>query len=419
MNKINHSNKTMYGNPLRSRVRVITMTSENPVKIIFLFALSLLLFFGVMSRFSTGSQAAGPEMFTLKGLVQLIDGGKIKRKIRVPSFENVEAPVGRGVRNLDKGILGRNIFAGTGEAGNLQQIYMRDSFSYTEIIPVIFLHESQENGWTKALITKKRAFSFADIPAGNYEITISVPGYTPVVKNLLIAGSEADDNNVINFPFSFTPSDKEETRLLKAHYNPESIPDKARADYNKGVKAINEAKLDEALIHLEIALERASYFTEASERMGLIYLSRGKMEEAEKAFRMAVESDLYSYRSLSNLGTILLNKGENNEASELHRRAVKMRPQDPQARYHLAMALFQLGDLQAAIDQLAKEKALDASHYTQPQLLSAEIYRNLEDFDSMIREIEEFLDRFTDDPKAGQVRQALADARELMKEMEE
>jgi TolA-binding protein len=419
MNRINHSNKTMYGNPLKSQVWVITMTSENPIKIIFLFALSLLLFLGVMSRFSTGSQAESPEMFTLKGFVQLIDGGKIKRKIRVPSYETVEAPVGKSAGSLDKGILGRNMYEGTGGVGTLKQIYMRDSFSYTEIIPVVFLHESQENGLTKALITKKNAFSFTDIPAGEYEFTISVPGYTPVIKNLLIAGSEADENNVINFPFSFNPSDKEETRLLKAHYNPKSIPDKARADYNKSVKAINEAKLDEALIHLEIALERASYFTEASERMGLIYLSRGEMEEAEKAFRMAVKSDPCSYRSLSNLGTILLNKGENNEAAELHLRAVKMRPQDPQARYHLAMALFQLGDLQAAIDQLAKEKALDALHYTQPQLLSAEIYRNLEDFDSMIREIEEFLERFPDDPKAGQVRLALADAREMMKEIEE
>ncbi len=416
MNKYNDIDRRRCDYPLKPSDQVITASPDSTCKFTFLLALSLLLLFGALSEYSVGAQADNPGVFTLKGFVHQIDEGRIKRKIRVPSFENVEAPVGTGVRNLDRGILGRNIFAGTGEAGNLQQIYMRETVVHTEIVPVLFLRETKEKGRTRALSTKKGSFRFENIPSGEYELTIAVPGYTPVIKNLVLAPTEADANNEFEFIYSFESSDPEETRLLKAHYNPKSISDKATSDYNRGLKAINEAQLDEGLIHLAIAAEREEYFTEALERMGIIYFSRDDMEEAEKYFRLALKADPYSYRSLSNLGTILLNKGEDAEAAEYHELAVKVRPQDPQARYHLAMSFFQLGDLEKAADQLAKEKALDPFHFTQPQLLCAEIYRVLENFDSMILELEDFLVHFPEDPKADQARQVLSDARKMRAE---
>jgi Tfp pilus assembly protein PilF len=379
-----------------------------------LLALSLLLFSGVLSRHISGAQADEFGEITLKGVIQLVDGGKIKRKIRVPSFETVEAPVGRAAGSLDRGILGRNLFEGTGEAGTLKQIYMRESTSYTEIIPVVFLKEIGTNASTRAMITEKGSFRFEALPAGEYELTIAVPGHTPVVKKLSLTRSGG--NGITEFVYPFKASDSEESRLLQNHYNPKSISEKARSDYDRGVKAINEARLDEALTYLELAVERDDSFTEAFERMGLIYLSRGSMDKAENSFRMALQSDPCSYRSLSNLGTILLNSGEDAEAVKHHSQAVKMRPQDPQARYHLAMSYFQLGDMEKASDQLAKEKALAPNHFTQPQLLSAEIYRIQEDYDSMIQEMEAFLEVFPDDPKANQVRQALDEAQELQQE---
>ena len=415
MNKYINQHRRRCDYPLKPRDQVITASPDNTCKFTFLLALSLLLLFGALSEYSVGAQADNPGVFTLKGFVHQIDGGRIKRKIRVPSFENVEAPVGSS-RNLDSGILGRNLFAGTGEAGNLQQIYMRERVVYTESVPVLFLRETKEKGWTRALSTKKGSFRFENIPSGEYELTIAVPGHTPVIKNLLLAPTEADNNNEFEFIYSFEPSDPEENRLLKAHYNPKSISDRARADYNRGLKAINEAQLDEGLIHLAMAAERDEYFTEAFERMGIIYFSRDDTEEAEKSFRLALKADPYSYRSLSNLGTILLNSGEDAEAVRYHGMAVKVRPQDPQARYNLALSLFQLGDLEKAADQLAKEKALDPLHYSQPQLLCAEIYRILENFDSMILELEDFLVHFPEDPKADQVRQVLSDVSKMRAE---
>lgn len=378
-------------------------------KSIYLLALSLLLFFIGMSRHVSGAQENDTGGITLKGLIQLVDGGKIKRKIRVPSFETVEAPVGRTAGSLDRGILGRNMYEGTGEAGTLKQIYMRESSSYTEIIPVVFLKEMGNSASTRAMITEKGAFRFGALPAGEYELTIAVPGHTPIIKTMSLEASE--NGGVTEFVHPFKPSSSEESRLLQNHYNPKSISEKARSYYDRGVKAINEARLDDALAYLELAVERDDSFAEAFERMGLIYLSRSDQGKAEKSFRNALQSDPCSYRSLSNLGTILLNSGEDAEAVKHHSQAVKMRPQDPQARYHLAMSYFQTGDLEKASDQLVKEKALDPTHFTHPQLLSAEIFRIQEDYDSMTREMEDFLELFPDDPKAGQVRQALDEAK--------
>jgi len=354
--------------------------------------------------------------YSLKGSILQVDGGNIKRKVRVPSFETVEAPVGRAATALDRGVLGRNLWEGTGGAGTLKQIYMRESTTYIQNDPILFLQDLEDIRTTRAVVSEKGRFQFDSLPAGEYLLTIEVPGHSPQILELEIGPSSADGDKVVELAHSFRPSDPEETRLLKTHYNPPSISDKARSDYERAIKAQEEARIEDALALFELAAERDDSFTEAFERIGLIYLSQEKMAEAEQAFRSAYRIDPYSYRTLSNLGVIVLNSGTPEEALQFNLDAVKVRPQDPQARYHLAMSLFQTGSFEDALDQLARVKALKDDHYTQPQLLSAEIYRMMGDFDSMILELEDFLDSYPGDGKLGQVNQALREARELKEE---
>jgi len=354
---------------------------------------------------------SGPGPFKIKGRIQQIDGGRVKRKIRVPSFETVEAPVGKTARSLDKGILGRNIYEGTGEVGNMKQIYMRETTTFTEIIPVVFLQDAEGGSWIRAAVTRKGSFCFEGLPEGNYRVSIEVPGYTPVVRELLINSGNVDKNGEFDFDYSFRPADPEETRLLKAHYNPKSVSSRARAEYDRGVKDLEENRPEEALVRFEMATAHDEFFTEALERMGMIHLSRGALDLAEEAFRKALATDPYSYRSLSNLGTILLNRQEGAESFGYCELAVRVRPQDPQARYHLAMSCYQLDRLDQALAELQKEKVLEPSHFTQPQLLSAEIYRLTKNYDAMIRELEDFLSAYPADPKGEQVRQALEEAK--------
>ena len=418
MNTKRLSSQNNYFKKAEFTTLAVSIDFSSPFKALFITFLFLFILFTLLPQDSLGSQSENQATFSLKGQVKLIDGGRIKRKVRVPSFETVEAPVGKTAGSLDKGIRGRNIYEGTGEIGNLKQIYMRDSTTYTEIHPVVFLQELKDKGRTWSAESIKESFLIENLPAGEYQITISVPGHTPVIQKISLDPADARDNQ-FKFFYSFNKADPEESRLLKAHYNPKSIPDGARSSYNSGVKAIDEGQVDQALVFLTKAVSRADYFTEAYERIGLIYFSQGKNSEAEDAFRKALNIDLYSYRSLSNLGTILLNKGEVDQAQTYYELAVKVRPQDPQARYNLAVTQFQLGNLEAAYDQLVKQKSLDQSHFTQPQLLSAEICRRNEDYDSMILELEEFLELFSDDPKAEQVRMAVADARKIKAESEQ
>lgn len=349
--------------------------------------------------------------YTLKGKIHQVHDGRIERKVRVPSFETVEAPVGRAAGSLDKGIRGRNIFVGTGEVGHLKQIYMRETTVHEYIHPVLFLVDKQEQSRVRAVVSERGSFQFKDLPPGNYFISIEVPGYTPVGQDLVLGSENADQDHEVDFSFSFQPSDRKEAALLTGHYNPKSISEQARSSYNRAIKSLEKAELDEALVYLEMAVAEDAAFSEAYERMGMIQMSRNEMEEAERSFRKALDADPYSYRSLSNLGTLLLNKGKPEEALPHYQLAVKVRPQDAQARYHLAMSLFQTGRLQEALDQLAREKALEPTHFTQPQLLGAEIYRLTGDIESMIGELNDFLKQFPEDEKCAQVRHALEAAK--------
>ena len=148
---------------------------SSTIRALFITFLFLFMLFTLLPEDSFGLQSENQAAFTLKGQVKLIDGGRIKRKVRVPSFETVEAPVGKTAGSLDKGIRGRNIYEGTGEIGNLKQIYMRDSTTYTEIHPVVFLQKTKDKGRAWSAESIKESFLIENLPAGEYQITISVP----------------------------------------------------------------------------------------------------------------------------------------------------------------------------------------------------------------------------------------------------
>jgi regulator of sirC expression with transglutaminase-like and TPR domain len=72
------------------------------------------------------------------------------------------------------------------------------------------------------------------------------------------------------------------------------------------------------------------------------------------------------------------------------------------------MALFQLEKFSEALDQLAKARTIDPEHFSQPQILAAEIFRILGSRESVVAELEDFLEHFPDDPKVPAIKEVLA-----------
>ena len=96
---------------------------------------------------------------------------------------------------------------------------------------------------------------------------------------------------------------------------------------------------------------------------------QGRLEQASKQYRRILREQPRETQALRNLGTILLQQGDHRQAATLLGQAVTAGAQDPVTRYNYALALQELGDLDAAVAGYERVLALD------PRLLQAHYNR--------------------------------------------
>lgn len=174
--------------------------------------------------------------------------------------------------------------------------------------------------------------------------------------------------------------------LTDAREYAKKFPKPAVKEFEKGNKADQEDKKEEAIRHYQKALQIAPEFYEAHNNLGSDYLSKSDFTSARKEFEQAIQqnqSDAAGYFNLSNtwmlmgdlpeaqkylnegirrepesalgqflLGSLNMKTGKLPEAEQALQQAIKFNPLMVQPRLQLVNLLLQQGKKQAAIEQL-------------------------------------------------------------------
>src|SRR5207248_1323428 len=111
-----------------------------------------------------------------------------------------------------------------------------------------------------------------------------------------------------------------------------------------------------------------------------------------------------AFEPLVNLGGVLLTLGKLDEAHEWNLRAVLSRPNDALANAQLGMTYFAIGNLPLARKYLEIAKGLDPAHFSHPQLTLAAIHVRQHEPAAAADELEDFLRRHPDSPRAAELR---------------
>lgn len=249
------------------------------------------------------------------------------------------------------------------------------------------------------------SFKFKKLDPAMYRIQI-VTSWGEMEQSIEIGPSSADKKGRIKTAFKFEPQFHAEERAT-VPLKQLAIPEEAKKEYRKAIKSLNEKRTEKAIEHLQKAVELAPHYSNALNRLGTISYMSQAYGQAEIYFRRALSQTPDSYSPVVNLGAALLSLGKLEEALELNRRAVQMRPQDPLARSQLGQTYQAMGELDPAIRELRLAKALEPGHFSYPQLALAEIYGQRKDYDSMARELEQFLEEHPDSPVSGKVEEGL------------
>ncbi len=186
------------------------------------------------------------------------------------------------------------------------------------------------------------------------------------------------------------------------------IPNSAWKAYRQAQERLSKHDTDGGVELLRRATEIAPRFCAAWNQLGTIAYHRAQFKDAEQCFRKALEADPESYAPLVNLGGVLLDLAQFSDAWNFNVLAVTKEPGDALAHSQLGMTCFHLGKLDLAEEHLREAIRLDPGHFSNPQLVLAEVCLREHRPGDAADALEDFVTRHPDSPLRERVRQAIS-----------
>lgn len=250
-------------------------------------------------------------------------------------------------------------------------------------------------------------FKFSKLLPGTYTVRVQVRAQGQAYQTVDVTPGLADRKGRVHVKVLLRPAVEDAQQRHTVSTRQLSINAAAVDEFRKAQKSLSKREVDQAIKHLEKAIEHSPAFLEAVNWMGTIYYQRRDFKKAEELFRKALALDSNAYEPMVNLGGTLLGLNRFREALAYNIESTNRRPNDALAHSQLGINLMALGRYDNAIEYLKRAKELDPAHFSHPQLLLAEIYARQGRMAQSRAELEEFVRLHPDDPLAGKLREGL------------
>ena len=257
-------------------------------------------------------------------------------------------------------------------------------------------------------------FTFEDLPANLYHVTIRQEGYLPIevvvsvnpavqhiarVQLELIPENKASQGSQSSLAGS-NPSMVDESALLGKY------PKDARKHYEKATKAQLDGKHEEAIEHYEKALAIAPDMYFARNNLGSLYLEDRRFDNAEEAFQKVIAGNQADANAYFNLGNVYLITGRLPEAANALDEGLKRQPQSAFGQFLMGSVLIRKGDAQGGEQRLRSALAYDPN-LANAHLALANLYLTQNRNENAATELSVFLKQSPDSSFAPHARELL------------
>ena len=158
-------------------------------------------------------------------------------------------------------------------------------------------------------------FGFYSLVANEYHVSINDDDYEPVTETANVNPDTAQ-TNFVQFTLVPRPSAKKDPLpgqvegsnpflIDTTDYN-RKFPKKTLKEFDKGVDADHQGKMDEAIEHYGKALSYSPDYYPAHNNLGSAYLARQNFEAAKAQFEAALKSNQNDVEAYFNLANVLL-----------------------------------------------------------------------------------------------------------------
>jgi Flp pilus assembly protein TadD len=273
---------------------------------------------------------------------------------------------------------------------------------------VVWIYGATSSFSASTLSDSDGRFHFAGILPGAYTLTVIATSYAEWRQTIDVGPGAADASGRVNIQVRIDEAKSLADNRAVVSARELSIPRPAWNEYAKAEQRLSKRDVAAAIAHLRRATEIAPQFSVAWNSLGAIAYHAQQYAQAEQYFRKSLAADPNEYAPLVNLGGVLLNLAQYREAWSFNTLAASKQPNDALAHSQLGMACFALGKLDTAEAELREAIRLDPRHFSNPQLVLADIYVRERKPDAAADILEQFLALHPDFASAPQIRERIA-----------
>jgi thioredoxin-like negative regulator of GroEL len=258
-------------------------------------------------------------------------------------------------------------------------------------------------------------FSFTSLVANEYRVSVEDDAYVPAGDNVNV-NPEISTLNIVQLTLVPRPAKKKDDPASRvagsspylidpAEYY-QRFPKKTLKEFDKGVEAEAQGKIEDAVAHYENALGYSPDFSPAHNHLGSLFLGERKFEQAQREFEAAVKTNANDPQGHFNLANVLLLTQHDDEAAMAIDEGLKRQPTS-------AFGQFLQGLLYSRTNRPEQaEKSLRAALQSDPKMSQASLqlvnlYLQQKRKADAIAELEVYLKEFPDTPFAPRARELL------------
>lgn len=257
-------------------------------------------------------------------------------------------------------------------------------------------------------------FSFQDVPPNLYRIVVRQEGYRPVDVAVSINGSV---QHSVYLQVELVPEEKTGNASQATIHggNPslvdqatlaDKFPKEANKQYEKGRKAEQEGKLQEAIEHYNKALAIAPTMYFARNNLGSVCVEEQRFAEAETEFRKVISENPADANAYFNLANVYLLTGRLNEATDSIEEGLKRQPQSGFGEFLMGSVLIKRGNDREA-ERRFRVALNDDPGLTNAHLALVNLYVKENRSGEAIAELSSFLKQSPGSPFAPHARELL------------
>lgn len=254
-------------------------------------------------------------------------------------------------------------------------------------------------GYTKV----NGSFEFDNVPLGQYEV-VALHGVDQAHERVRVGQGASQITLRMNSPQA-EPGAGNTVSVATLQ-----IPDKAKNEFRKADEAFHKNKMDEAEKHNEKALSMVPNYSQALTMRGLLKLNRGDVAGGIEALQSAIHSDPNYALAYFAMGATLNSEGKYPQAQQSIEEGLRIEPTSWQGYFELSKSVLGQHDFRNALKYVVKSESLGGI-YAPIHLVKAHALLGLKDYDEAASELEQYLARDSNGPRADEARKTLSQAK--------